>query len=62
METKELFELLTRTEQWWDGFISDRDAQVWKYRHREGTLSLKSYERLFNHFGYEKQLTWTAKP
>ena len=56
---KQLFNLITSTDGWNKGYCSNTAAAVLKFRHKEGTLSQKAYDKLFFHLGYKKELIWT---
>jgi len=65
--TRDLFQVITATKNWYEGleldpptpFCDKNAAQVLKHRHNNGELSEESYEKLFFHFGYKKELVWT---
>lgn len=54
-----LFDLITGTEKWWEGYTDANGARVLKHRHKTRLLSQESYDNLFFHFGYKKELIWT---
>jgi hypothetical protein len=65
--TNQLFQLLTATRNWYKGddvtppFCDESAAGTLKLRHKRGELSEESYEKLFFHFGYKKELVWTKQ-
>lgn len=58
MNTKELFELVTKESRWWEGFCAESTARVIKHRHNENRLPTDAYKRLFGHFGYKLTDKW----
>lgn len=59
MNTKELFEFLTLTKGWNNGYCEDAQGRLLKHRHKKGTLTFETYEKLFKHFGYSQNISWT---
>ena len=55
--------MITSTKKWYEynDFCDKNAAAVMKHRHQKGELSEESYEKLFFHFGYIKELTWTKQ-
>lgn len=63
--TKQLFRAITNEKNWFEAdsvrpaFCDKNAAAVLKHRHKKGELSEETYEKLFFHFGYKKELIWT---
>lgn len=50
MNTNELFELISATEE----FNERKDKRLIRFRHKNGTLTNETYTKLFDHFGYKE--------
>lgn len=57
----EVFKEITSKLKWHIGYCSDQNASNIKKRFTEGTLSFRSMEKLFNHFGYYMNYSWRKK-
>lgn len=56
MSTEELFIYLTSQLKWYMGYCRHNTASMIKKRFKDGTLSMKKMENVFNHFGYIKSI------
>lgn len=56
---RELFEILTSDPNWYDGLFTYNNAAVIKSRHKTEKLGEETYDEIFFHFGYFKQVTWS---
>lgn len=61
MIDQEVFNEITSKEKWYAGYISAQYATNIKAKFRAGTLSFKTMEKLFNHFGYFMNYSWRKK-
>ena len=44
---------------WNNGYCEDAHGRLLKHRHKKGTLTFETYEKLFKHFGYSQNISWT---
>lgn len=63
MKEEELFQIITSDHKWYVGFCSKGYATQIQQRYEKGTLSQKSIDKMFDHFGYEKkqEVVWGKK-
>ncbi|HEY4196876.1 MAG TPA: hypothetical protein VGM63_15140 [Mucilaginibacter sp.] len=59
--TKQLFRAITSMKDWfkYNNYCDANAAAVLMHRHKKNQLSEETYEKMFFHFGYKKQLIWT---
>lgn len=61
----QLFDIITSEPNWFKAhgdrpaYCNATAAGVLKHRHKKGQLSQESYDNLFFHFGYKKELLYT---
>lgn len=52
MTAHEVFDEITSKEKWYAGYISPQYATNIKRKFKNGELSFRTLEKVFNHFGY----------
>lgn len=57
MQTPELFDIITKLPE----FKKYPRNRGLKYDHKRGTLTQETYDKLFEHFGYVKNVHWALK-
>lgn len=58
MTSEEVFKTITSEPKWYAGYISPQYATNLKRKFKDGTLPIKTMERLFNHYGYSLKIEW----
>lgn len=57
----DVFKEITSKQKWYVKYCSEQYASNIKRMYREGKLSFKAMEKLFNHFGYFMNYSWRKK-
>lgn len=58
MTKEELFTKISNRKN----FKDYPNSRLIKFRHKKGTLTEETYEKLFDFFGYTKKQSWIKKP
>jgi hypothetical protein len=57
--TQETMDHILTNFNWWVGYCNENTAKTIRKRHADGKLSIKTYEKVFAHHGFKKNLTWS---
>lgn len=52
-------DIILLDKEWYRGYCEKKASHLIKHRHLKGILTEETYEKIFFHFGFKKELIWT---